>query len=138
MFAASLVIALIGILIMPSIKISYNDRFYIPSNLPSNVGYAAAERHFSAATMNPDILMIESDHDMRNTGDMISNFGRPGRLMASANAASACARGEPLLSTGATAPNPRTTGAATTHFRISRRDTARGGPHAQQRPTAPR
>ena len=70
-FAASLVIALVGILIMPTIKISYNDRFYIPSNLPSNVGYAAAERHFSAATMNPDILMIESDHDMRNTGDMI-------------------------------------------------------------------
>ena len=70
-FAASLVIALIGILIMPSMKISYNDRFYIPRNLPSNVGYAAAERHFSAATMNLDILMIESDHDMRNTGDMI-------------------------------------------------------------------
>ncbi|MGE5695282.1 MAG: RND family transporter [Candidatus Sericytochromatia bacterium] len=70
-FAASLVIALVGILIMPSIKISYNDRFYTPSNLPSNVGYAAAERHFTAATMNPDVLMIESDHDMRNTGDMI-------------------------------------------------------------------
>ena len=70
-FAASLVIAIVGILIMPSMKVSYNDRFYIPRNLPSNVGYAAAERHFSAATMNPDILMIESDHDMRNTGDMI-------------------------------------------------------------------
>ncbi len=52
-------------------KLSYNDRFYIPRNLPSNVGYAAAERHFSAATMNPDILMVESDHDMRNSGDMI-------------------------------------------------------------------
>lgn len=70
-FAASVVIAIIGILIMPSMKVSYNDRFYIPHNLPSNVGYAAAERHFSAATMNPDILMIESDHDMRNSGDMI-------------------------------------------------------------------
>jgi RND superfamily putative drug exporter len=70
-FAASLVAALVGILIMPSMKVSYNDRFYVPGNLPSNVGYAAAERHFSAATMNPDILMIESDHDMRNTGDMI-------------------------------------------------------------------
>ena len=70
-FAASLVIAIVGILIMPSMKISYNDRFYIPRNLPSNVGYNAAERHFSAATMNPDILMIESDHDMRNSGDMI-------------------------------------------------------------------
>ncbi|WAC93052.1 RND family transporter [Mycobacterium sp. Aquia_213] len=70
-FAASLVIAIVGILIMPSMKVSYNDRFYIPAGLPSNVGYAAAERHFSAATMNPDILMIESDHDMRNSGDMI-------------------------------------------------------------------
>src|SRR6185312_8683895 len=63
--------AIIGILIMPTMKISYNDRYYIPRNLPSNVGYAAAERHFSAATMNPDILMVESDHDMRNSGDMI-------------------------------------------------------------------
>ncbi|MUM19334.1 MULTISPECIES: RND family transporter [unclassified Mycobacteroides] len=70
-FAASLAIALIGIAVMPTMKVSYNDRFYIPSDLPSNIGYAAAERHFSAATMNPDILMIESDHDMRNTGDMI-------------------------------------------------------------------
>jgi RND superfamily putative drug exporter len=70
-FAASLVIAIVGILIMPSMRVSYNDRFYIPPNLPSNIGYAAAERHFSAATMNPDILMIESDHDMRNPGDMI-------------------------------------------------------------------
>ena len=70
-FAASLVIAIVGILVMPSMKISYNDRFYIPRNLPSNVGYNAAERHFSAATMNPDILMIESDHDMRDSGDMI-------------------------------------------------------------------
>jgi putative drug exporter of the RND superfamily len=69
--ASSLVIAIVGILIMPSMKVSYNDRFYIPRDLPSNVGYSAAERHFSAATMNPDILMIESDHDMRNGGDMI-------------------------------------------------------------------
>lgn len=70
-FAASLAIALIGVAIMPTMKVSYNDRFYIPDDLPSNIGYMAAERHFSAATMNPDILMIESDHDMRNTGDMI-------------------------------------------------------------------
>ncbi|MDM3904302.1 RND family transporter [Mycobacterium intracellulare subsp. chimaera] len=70
-FATSLAIAIVGILIMPSMKVSYNDRFYIPHKLPSTVGYAAAERHFSAATMNPDILMVETDHDMRNSGDMI-------------------------------------------------------------------
>lgn len=70
-FAASAATAIVGILIMPTMKVSYNDRYYIPSSVPSNVGYAAAEHHFSFATLNPDILMIESDHDLRNTGDMI-------------------------------------------------------------------
>lgn len=69
--AASLALALVGIAIMPSMKTSYDDRNYIPADLPSNVGYTAAEHHFSTATMNPDILMVKSDHDMRNAGDMI-------------------------------------------------------------------
>jgi putative drug exporter of the RND superfamily len=68
---ASLLIALAGMLVLPTMKISYNDRFYIPADLPSNIGYSAAERHFSAARMNPDILMVEGDHDMRNPSDMI-------------------------------------------------------------------
>ena len=42
-----------------------------PSTVPSNEGYNAAEKHFSAARLNPDIMMVESDHDMRNSGDMI-------------------------------------------------------------------
>ena len=70
-FVASLLVALVGIMFMPGMKLSFDDRFYIPRDLPSNAGYDAAERHFSAATMNPDILMIETDHDMRNSGDMI-------------------------------------------------------------------
>ncbi|MGA8250695.1 MAG: MMPL family transporter, partial [Mycobacterium sp.] len=70
-FVASLLIALVGLLVVPSMNISYNDRFYVPSNLPSNVGYAAAEDHFSAARLNPDILMVEGDHDLRNSSDMI-------------------------------------------------------------------
>jgi RND superfamily putative drug exporter len=70
-FVASLLIALVGMLVVPGMKISYNDRYYIPSNLPSNIGYTAAERHFSAARLNPDILMVEGDHDMRNSSDMI-------------------------------------------------------------------
>ncbi|MEZ0367124.1 RND family transporter [Mycobacterium sp. pUA109] len=70
-FVAALIVVIVGLLIMPSMKISYNDRYYIPAGLPSNVGYDAAERHFSAARMNPDILMVEGDHDMRNPADMI-------------------------------------------------------------------
>ena len=42
-----------------------------PATSPAAVGYAAAERHFSEARLNPELLMIESDHDMRNPADMI-------------------------------------------------------------------
>ena len=43
----------------------------MPDETPSNVGYAAAERHFSKARLNPELLMIEADHDLRNPTDMI-------------------------------------------------------------------
>ena len=56
---------------LPSYKTSYNDRYYLPTSAPSNQGQAAADRHFSQARMNPDMLMIEADHDMRNTADML-------------------------------------------------------------------
>ncbi|HEX7323549.1 MAG TPA: MMPL family transporter [Mycobacterium sp.] len=70
-FVAALLVTLAGILVVPGMKISYNDRYYIPKSLPSNVGYDAAERHFSAARMNPDVLMVEGDHDLRNPADML-------------------------------------------------------------------
>ncbi|MGV0626297.1 MMPL/RND family transporter [Mycolicibacter minnesotensis] len=71
-FVAALLVTLVGMLAVPSMKISFNDRHYIPADLPANVGYDAAERHFSAARMNPDVLMVESDHDLRNPADMIT------------------------------------------------------------------
>jgi len=64
-------VAILGILAVPGYTTSYEDRHYIPSSVPSNEGYDAAEKHFSAARLNPDILMIDSDHDMRNPSDMI-------------------------------------------------------------------
>lgn len=70
-FVAALLVTLAGMLAVPSMKISFNDRHYIPASVPANVGYDAAERHFSAARMNPDVLMVESDHDLRNPADMI-------------------------------------------------------------------
>jgi RND superfamily putative drug exporter len=68
---ATLAIALMGLAALPGYKTSYNDRQYIPQDIPANVGYIAAERHFSQARLMPEILMIESDHDMRNPADFI-------------------------------------------------------------------
>ena len=70
-FAVSAAVVLVGMIALPGFKPSYNDRHYLPESAPSNLGYAAADRHFSEARMNPDILMIEADHDMRNTADML-------------------------------------------------------------------
>jgi RND superfamily putative drug exporter len=67
----TLAIALVGLLTLPGYKTSYDDRKYIPQDIPANAGYLAADRHFSQARMMPDILMIESDHDMRNPSDFI-------------------------------------------------------------------
>lgn len=68
---ASLAIVLVGMLGLPGYVTAYDDRYYLPGDAPSNIGYAAAERHFTQARINPDIMMIEADHDMRNPADML-------------------------------------------------------------------
>ncbi|MDT5323560.1 MAG: putative drug exporter of the superfamily, partial [Mycobacterium sp.] len=70
-FVASLFVVLIGIVAIPGYKPAYNDRYYMPADAPTNIGFAAADRHFSEARMNPDILMVNADHDMRNPADML-------------------------------------------------------------------
>ncbi len=68
--AATLAIALIGLLTLPSYKPSYNDQQFIPKNIPANLGYEAAGRHFSKSRMMaPELLMVEADHDLRNPAD---------------------------------------------------------------------
>ena len=67
----SLTIVLVGMLGLPGYVTAYDDRYYLPDYAPSNIGYAAAERHFTQARINPDIMMIEADHDMRNPADML-------------------------------------------------------------------
>jgi len=69
--AASLALALLGLATLPGYKTSYNDRMFIPDNIPANEGYTAAERHFSQARLMPDILLVESDRDMRNPSDLL-------------------------------------------------------------------
>ncbi len=68
---ATTALSLIGLLTLPGYKTNYNDRNYLPADLPANEGYAAADRHFSSARMNPELLLIESDHDLRNSADFL-------------------------------------------------------------------
>jgi RND superfamily putative drug exporter len=68
---ATLALAFVGLAALSGYKVSYDVSQYMPGSAPSNVGYAAAERHFSKARLNPELLMVEADHDLRNPTDMI-------------------------------------------------------------------
>jgi putative drug exporter of the RND superfamily len=64
-------IAIIGFVSLLTYVPQYNDQKFTPADMPANVAMAAAERHFSQARMNPELLMLEADHDLRNPSDML-------------------------------------------------------------------
>ncbi|MCZ8380116.1 RND family transporter [Mycobacterium sp. CPCC 205372] len=69
---ATIAISLIGLLTLPGYNPSYSDQKYLPQDIPANQGYAAAARHFPESRMaSPELLMVESDHDMRNPADLL-------------------------------------------------------------------
>ncbi|MFL0277933.1 RND family transporter [Mycobacterium sp. SMC-19] len=70
-FVVTMIVALIGIGVLPSYSVNYNDQYYIPKSLPSIQGYEASYRHFSKARMNPDIVLVETDQDLRTPGNML-------------------------------------------------------------------
>ena len=69
--AATTAVVLVGLLTLPGYRPGYDDRNYMPTDLPANMGYAAADRHFSQARINPEVLLIEADHDLRNPADFL-------------------------------------------------------------------
>lgn len=67
----SCAVAVIGFISLMTYVPQYNDQKYTPPDMPANVAYAAADRHFTQARMNPELLMIEADHDLRDPSDML-------------------------------------------------------------------
>jgi RND superfamily putative drug exporter len=69
--AAASAVALVGLLALPGAKINYNERRYMPKNIAAMQGFDAADRHFSQARMNPEVLMVQTDQNLRNSADML-------------------------------------------------------------------
>src|SRR4029077_17658580 len=67
----TIILALVGLLTLPGYQPNYNDRKYLPADLPANEGFAAAERHFPISRMNPEMLLVETDKDLRNSADFL-------------------------------------------------------------------
>jgi RND superfamily putative drug exporter len=72
MIAIAALIIPLCMLGLTTYKVSYNDRDFAPASVESSTGYAAADKHYPKSRLNNDIVYIKSDHDMRNTTDMIS------------------------------------------------------------------
>jgi len=70
--AASSAVVMIGAIFVPTYRVNYDDRAYQPANASANQGFAASDRHFSQSKLFTEMLMVESDHDMRNSADFIS------------------------------------------------------------------
>ncbi|MEZ0362778.1 RND family transporter [Mycobacterium sp. pUA109] len=68
---ATLAVSLVGLLALPGYKTSFNERKFMPKSIPAMQGFAAADRHFSQARMNPEVLMLQADQDLRNSADML-------------------------------------------------------------------
>lgn len=64
-------IAGIGFVSLMTYEPQYNDKKFTPTDMPANLAMDVAERHFSQARMNPELLMLEADHDLRNPADML-------------------------------------------------------------------
>jgi putative drug exporter of the RND superfamily len=70
--AASSAAVVFGAIFVPSYRQNYDDREYQPASGSANQGFAAADRHFPKSKLFSEMLMIESDHDLRNSADFIS------------------------------------------------------------------
>jgi putative drug exporter of the RND superfamily len=68
---STIALSLVGLLALPGYVPSYNDREFLPADIPANQGYQAADRHFPQARMNPEMLLLETNHDVRNSADML-------------------------------------------------------------------
>ena len=69
-FVATCAVALVGLLALPGYKVSYKEWLYIPQDTPANIGWAAAERHFSRGA-----------DDARSPNDRVrSRYAQFGRL----------------------------------------------------------
>lgn len=69
---ASAALVAAGAVFVPTYQVSFDDRTYQPRDSAANLGFAAADRHFARSKLFSEMLMVESDHDMRNSADFIS------------------------------------------------------------------
>ncbi|EFV15125.1 RND family transporter [Segniliparus rugosus] len=69
-FIASSVVLALCMLAIPTAELNFDELAYIPHNMQSAKGLSAVQRHFPEHQLYPDIVLIEADHDLRNSADI--------------------------------------------------------------------
>lgn len=70
MLAASLIPLALLAALFPLTDLSYDVRDPLPDGAESNRGYALLARHFPVNEVLPDYVVIQADHDLRNSRDL--------------------------------------------------------------------
>lgn len=70
MMTVSLVPLALLAAVFPLTDLSYDIRDPLPEEAESNRGYALLARHFPVNEVLPDYVLVQADHDMRNTKDL--------------------------------------------------------------------
>lgn len=53
-------------------EVGWDEPAGTPAGADSNLGYRGADRHFAANALLPDVVAIQSDHDLRNPAGLIA------------------------------------------------------------------
>ncbi len=56
---------------LPGYHTDYNDRHYLPPDIPASGVSPPAERALPCSPLSPELLMLQSDHDLRNSADFL-------------------------------------------------------------------
>ena len=70
MLTASLVPLAVLAALFPLADLSYDVRDPLPEDVESNQGFALLARHFPVNEVLPDYVLVQADHDLRNTKDL--------------------------------------------------------------------
>jgi len=69
-FVATTAVLVLFMLAIPTGQLNYDELDFVPKNVPSSRGLSAAKKHFPLSQMSPDVILVEADHDLRNSADI--------------------------------------------------------------------
>jgi RND superfamily putative drug exporter len=69
-FVATTAVLVLFMLAIPTGQLNNDELDFVPKNVPSSRGLSAAKKHFPLSQMSPDVVLIEADHDLRNSADI--------------------------------------------------------------------